>query len=110
MSCSEASTVGRIHNIVGNISFFCFPIAATLLSVGMDNDERWRAFRRTALTLSVVVVLSVILTIAGFNLGIGYGVTQRIANVTVLLWMLVAAMRLRAVAQGALAQHALRAS
>jgi len=28
-----------------------------------------------------VVVLTVILTIVGSNLGIGYGVTQRIANV-----------------------------
>jgi hypothetical protein len=54
--------------------------------------------------------LTVILTIAGFNLGIGFGVTQRLANVAVLVWMLVVALRLRSVAQGALAQHVSRAS
>ena len=29
---AEATTAGTIHNIVGNISFFCFPIAMILLS------------------------------------------------------------------------------
>ena len=106
----EATTAGTIHNIVGNISFFCFPIAAILLSLRMGKDEQWRSFRRPALALSIVVVLTVILTIAGFNLGIGFGVTQRVANVTVLVWMLVVALHLRSVAQGALAQQPSRAS
>ena len=106
----EATTAGTIHNIVGNISFFCFPIAAILLSLRMGKDEQWRSLRRPALALSIVVVLTVILTIAGFNLGIGFGVTQRVANVTVLVWMLVVALHLRSVAQGALAQQPSRAS
>jgi hypothetical membrane protein len=101
----EATTVGTIHNIVGNISFFGFPIAVILLSLGMGKDERWRSFRRPALALSLVVILTAILTIVGFNLGIGFGVTQRIANVAALVWMLVVALHLRSVAQGALAQQ-----
>jgi Protein of unknown function (DUF998) len=104
----EATTAGTIHNIVGNISFFCFPIAAILLSLRMGKDERWQSFRRPALALSIVVVLTVILTIAGFNLGIGFGVIQRVANVAVLMWMLVVALHLRSVAQGALAQQSSR--
>ena len=106
----EATTAGTIHNIVGNISFFCLPIAAILLSLRMGKDEQWRSFRRPALALSIVVVLTAILTIAGFNLGIGFGVTQRVANVAVLVWMLMVALHLRSVAQGALAQHPSRAS
>jgi hypothetical protein len=101
----EATMVGTIHNIVGNISFFAFPIAVILLSLGMGKDERWRSFRRPALALSIVVVLTVILTIVGFNLGIGFGVTQRVANVTALVWMLVVALHLRSLAQGALAMQ-----
>jgi hypothetical protein len=101
----ETTTVGAIHNIVGNISFFGFPIAVILLSLGMDKDEWWRSFRPPALALSIVVVLTVILTIVGFNLGIGFGVTQRVANVAALVWMLVVALHLRSVAQGALAQQ-----
>ena len=101
----EATTFGIIHNIVGNISFFGFPIGVILLSLGMGKDERWRSFRRRALALSLVIVLTVILTIVGSNLGIGYGVTQRIFNVTALVWMLLVALHLRSLAQGALAQQ-----
>jgi hypothetical membrane protein len=104
----DATMVGAIHNIVGNISFFAFPVGVILLSLGMGKDERWRSFRRPALALSLVVVLTVILTIVGFNLGIGFGVTQRIANVAVLVWMLAVALHLRSVAQGALAQQSSR--
>jgi hypothetical protein len=106
----EATTVGLIHNIVGNISFFCFPIGAILLSLRMSRDEQWRSFRRTALALSIVVALTVILTIAGSNLGIAFGLTQRFANLAVMVWMLVVALHLRSVAQGALAQQPSRAS
>jgi hypothetical protein len=55
--------------------------------------------------LSMVVVLTVILTVVGFNLGIGFGVNQRIANVAALVWMLAVALHLRSVARGALAQQ-----
>ena len=101
----EATTFGTIHNIVGNISFFGFPIGVILLSLGMGKDERWRSFRRTALALSLLVVLTVILTMVGSNIGIGFGLTQRLANVTALAWMLLVALHLRSLAQGALAQQ-----
>lgn len=106
----ETTTAGTIHNIIGNISFICFPIAAILLSLRMGKDEQWRSIQRPALALSTVVVLTVISTIAGSNLSIGFGVSQRIANVAVLAWMLVVALHLRSVAQGVLAQHPSRAS
>src|SRR5919112_1893882 len=66
----EATMAGTIHNIVGNIAFFGFPIGVILLSLGMGKNERWRSFRRPALALSMVVVLTVILAIVGSNLGI----------------------------------------
>jgi hypothetical membrane protein len=106
----ESTTSGTIHNIIGNIAFFCFPIAAILLSLRMGKDEQWRSFRRPALALAIVVVLTVILTIAGSSLGIGFGVIQRVANVVVLVWMFVVALHLRSVAHGALAQQPSRAS
>ena len=103
----EATTVGTIHNIVGNIAFFAFPIAVIFLSLGMGKDERWRSFRRPALAVSFAVVLTVILTIVSSNIGL-LGVTQRLANVTALFWMLVVALHLRSVAQGTLARRASR--
>jgi hypothetical protein len=102
---AETTTVGAIHNILGNIAFFSFPIAVILLSLGMGKDERWRSLRRPALALAGVVVLTVILTMVGFNIGIGFGVTQRIANVAQLVWMVAVALHLRSVARGALAQQ-----
>jgi hypothetical membrane protein len=107
---AEVTTAGTIHNIAGNISFFCFPIAAILVSLRMGKDAQWRSLRRPALALSIVVVLTVILTVVGANLGIGYGAAQRVANVAVVVWMFVVALRLRSVARGALAQQPLRAS
>jgi hypothetical protein len=101
----EATMVGAIHNIVGNVSFFGLPIAAILLSLGMGKDERWRSLRRPALAVSLAIVLTVVLTIVGFNVGIGFGVTQRIANVTALAWILLVAIHLRSLAQGTLAMQ-----
>src|SRR5918998_1869222 len=43
------TATGLVHNIAGNVSFFCFPPAVILLSMG--KDERWRALRRPALSL-----------------------------------------------------------
>jgi hypothetical protein len=85
--------------------FFSFPIAVILLSLGIGKDERWRSFRRPALALSMMVVLTVILTIVGSNLGIGYGVTQRIFNVAALVRMLAVALHLRPIAWSALTQQ-----
>jgi len=102
---AEATMAGTIHNIVGNIAFFAFPIGVILLSLGMGKDERWRSFRRTALAMSLLVVLTVILTMVGSNTGIGFGLTQRLANVTALAWMLLVALHLRSLAQGAVAQQ-----
>jgi len=101
----ETTTVGAIHNIVGNIGFFGFPIAVILLSLGMGKDERWRPLRLPAFALAGVVVLTLILTMVGVNIGIGYGVAQRLFNVAAMLWMLVVALHLRSLAQGALAQQ-----
>jgi hypothetical protein len=102
---AETTTVGAIHNIVGNIGFFGFPIAVIPLSLGMRKDERWRSLRLPALALAGVVVLTVILTMVGVNIGIGYGVAQRLFNVAAMLWMLAVALHLRSLAQGALAQQ-----
>src|ERR671916_3528510 len=50
------TATGIVHNVAGNVSFFFFPPAAILLSVGMGKDERWRSLKRPALALSVMVL------------------------------------------------------
>jgi len=99
---TQATTIGTIHNIVGNISFFGFLAAVILLSWSMGKDEQWRSIRRPALALALVVLGMAVLTIVGANIGIGFGVGQRLFNVTSMGWMLLVALRLRSMAQGAL--------
>ena len=97
---AQATTIGTIHNIVGNISFFGFLAAVILLSWSMGKDEQWRSIRRPALALALVVLGMAVLTIVGANIGIGFGVGQRLFNVTSMGWMLLVALRLRSMAQG----------
>src|SRR5829696_1349860 len=104
---AQATLSGTIHSILGNLAFFGFLIAVILLSLSMGKDERWRSFRRPALVVSFAVVLTDVLTIVGSNIGL-YGVTQRLATVTAMLWMLLVGLRLRSMAQRALVRQASR--
>ena len=97
---AQATTIGIIHNVVGNIAFFGFLAAVILLSWSMGKDEQWRSIRRPALALALVVLGMAVLTIVGANIGIGFGVAQRLFNVTSMGWMLLVALRLRSMAQG----------
>ena len=99
---AQATTIGTIHNIVGNIAFFGFLAAVILLSWSMGKDEQWRSLRRPALAVALVVLGMAVLTIVGANIGIGFGVGQRLFNVTSMGWMLLVALRLRSISQGAL--------
>src|ERR671916_1163572 len=58
---SAQTTTGIVHNVAGNVSFFCFPPAAILLSLGMGRGERWRSLKPRALALALVVLVGAIL-------------------------------------------------
>jgi hypothetical protein len=97
---SAKTTTGIVHNIAGNISFFCFPPAVILLSMGMGKDERWRSLKRPALALSLVVLVEAILVMVSANVVGGFGLAQRLFLLTTVLWMLLAAIRLRYATRG----------
>jgi hypothetical protein len=98
---SAQTTTGIIHNIAGNISFFCFPPAAILLSSGMGKDERWRSLKRPALVLSLVVLVGAILVMVSANVVGGFGMAQRLFLLTTVLWMFLAAIRVRSTTRSA---------
>jgi hypothetical protein len=102
---SAQTTAGIIHNIAGNISFFCFPPAVILLSLHMGEDERWRSLKRPALTLSLVVLVGAISVMVSANVVGGFGVAQRLFLLATVLWMLLAAIRLRSTSGGALPER-----
>jgi hypothetical protein len=66
-----------------------------LLSMGMGKDERWRSLKRPALALSLVVLVEAILVMVSANVVGGFGLAQRLFLLTTVLWMLLAAIRLR---------------
>ena len=78
---SAKTTTGIVHNIAGNISFFCFPPAVILLSMGMGKDKRWRSLKRPALALSLVVLVEAILVMVSANVVGGFGLAQRLFGV-----------------------------
>ena len=98
---SAKTTTGIVHNIAGNISFFCFPPAVILLSMGMGKDKRWRSLKRPALALSLVVLVEAILVMVSANVVGGFGLAQRLFLLTTVLWMLLAAIWLRYATRGA---------
>jgi len=98
---SAKTTTGIVHNIAGNISFFCFPPAVILLSMGMGKDKRWRSLKRPALALSLVVLVEAILVMVSANVVGGFGLAQRLFLLTSVLWMLLAAIWLRYATRGA---------
>lgn len=98
---SAQTTTGIIHNNAGNISFFCFPPAAILLSSGMGKDERWRSLKRPALVLSLVVLVGAILVMVSANVVGGFGMAQRLFLLTTVLWMFLAAIRVRSTTRSA---------
>ena len=102
---SAQTTTGLVHNIAGNISFFCFPPAVILLSMGMGKDRRWRSLKRLALALSLAVLVGAILVLASANVVGGFGIAQRLFLLATVLWMLLAAIRLRTTSRGALPER-----
>jgi Protein of unknown function (DUF998) len=95
------TTTGLIHNIAGNISFFCFPPAAILLSLSMGKDERWSSLKRPALALGLLVLVEAILVMVSANVVGGFGIAQRLFLFTTVLWFLLVAIRLRSTTRGA---------
>lgn len=95
------TATGLVHNIAGNVSFFCFPPAAILLSMGLGKDRRWRALERLALALSLMVLAGAVLVLVSANVAGGFGIAQRLFLLTVALWMLLAAIWLRYATRGA---------
>ena len=94
---APATTSDNIHSLASLVSFLSLIPATILLSRRFKQDERWRPFHRSALILSLVILG----TFIGFFLTSETefaGLTQRIFIATFLIWLLLAAARLRFIA------------
>ena len=82
--------------------------ARLIFEVGVEGTRRDTKNATTLMKApdAIVVVLTVTLTIAGANLGVGFGVIQRGANIAVMVWMFIVVLHVRPVAHGTLIQGA----
>jgi hypothetical protein len=80
------TTAGSVHNIVGNIAFFSLPVAAVLVA---------RSLGRRSKILSWLLVLSAVVVLSSGFAG-GFGIAQRLYLVLSSLWMLFAALDVKA--------------
>jgi hypothetical protein len=81
-----ATPAGQMHNVLGNVTFFLFPLAALLL---------FRALRRRGSRLApgiaVVLAIATVGVLVGNAVG-GFGLAQRAYLILSALWLLFAAL------------------
>ena len=81
-----ATPAGQMHNVLGNVTFFLFPLAALLL---------FRALRRRGSRLApgiaVVLAIATVGVLVGNAVG-GFGLAQRAYLILSALWLLFAAI------------------
>lgn len=81
----EASSAGAAHNLLGNLAFFVFPVAATLLTAAVARATgQARPAWRPALATWLPVAMTVFV-LAGDALG-WFGIAQRLYLLTATAW------------------------
>lgn len=92
---------GTIHGINGPLAFLSLTAGAILVSRRFEQDEKWRSFHRTALTLSLIMLAAYIATFLNNATGSGFaGLCQRIFLAAFVTWFFLTAARLRSTAVG----------
>jgi hypothetical protein len=92
---------GTIHRTAGPLTFLTLSVGMILVSSRFRQEAKRFPFYRTALVLSLVMLVAFLATFFGFLTGSGtMGLTQRVALATAVAWMLLIAIRLRFMALG----------
>ena len=94
---APATPSDNIHALASLVSFLSLIPATILLSRRFKQDEKWRPFHRSALILSLVILGTFIGFFLKFETEFA-GLNQRIFIATFLIWLLLAAARLRFIA------------
>jgi Protein of unknown function (DUF998) len=81
-----ATSAGQIHNILGNVTFFLFPLAALLLFRALG-----RMGSRLAPAIAVVLAVSTVGVLVGNAVGV-FGLAQRAYLALSAVWQLLAAL------------------
>ncbi|MFS8086691.1 MAG: DUF998 domain-containing protein [Acidobacteriota bacterium] len=90
------SRSGYIHGISFLPNVGSIILATVLLSVSFGSQQRWRAYRRTAVTLASFVVLAFVLQFLTLVWRAAPGLANRLFITVLLAWLLTTSIRLRA--------------
>ena len=85
---TPATPTGQVHNVLGNVAFFVFPVAALLLVRTL-----WRMGSRLAPVAAVVLAAATVGVLVGDAFGV-FGLTQRAYLILCSLWLLLTAAAL----------------
>jgi hypothetical protein len=91
------TTTGRIHEQLFGLAVLSLIPGTFLLSWRFKNDKNWSTFQWPAMVFSIMILLVFIVFLYTNNSEFA-GLNQRIFTVTVLLWLLSSAARLRQLA------------
>jgi hypothetical protein len=96
---TPSTPTGEIHNNSFFVNVVSIILVTVLLSVGFWNHPRWRTYRRTAVTLSALVVIAFVLQFLTLHRGMPYGLTNRFFFAVLSAWFFAISIRLRAVSR-----------
>ena len=90
---------GDIHSMMFFVNVISFLLASVVLSVGFGSDSRWRAFRRTAVTLASLLMFAFALQFLTAYLEVLYGLANRLFVTVLVAWWIAISIKLRALAR-----------
>lgn len=90
---------GDIHNMSFLVNVGSIFLATVFLALGVRSDSRWASYQRTAIALTLLVVLAFIFQFLTLHRGMPYGIANRFFITVLFAWFLATAFRLRALAR-----------
>jgi hypothetical protein len=92
---APSTRTGDIHDMSFLVNMGSILLAIVLLSVSFGSQPRWRPYRRTAITLALLVVLASVVLFLTLHRGAPYGLANRLSVTVLFAWLLATSIRLR---------------
>ncbi len=95
---TKSTITGMIHRINGPLVFLCLTTGTILVSRSFRRDENWQTLYPFALTLSLIMLITFIITGVNVFARLGFeGVFQRVFLIVFATWFILTTLHLRSV-------------
>ena len=96
---SPSTRSGHIHDMSFLVNVGSIFIATILLSASFGNHLAWRSYRRTAWTLTALILLGFAVQFLTLHKGMPYGLANRFFVLVLFAWLFAVSFRLRALSR-----------